>query len=110
MTDIISLLHRGFKLNPELFDPIEIGRFRLSIQASRSHHCSPQKDLPPYMYDEMEIAIYEAEKSMVFWKIRDTLHHKWEPCGNFFSYVTIKELQWVYETLVSETRRLQICK
>jgi hypothetical protein len=106
MTDIISLLHRGFKLNPELFDPIEIGRFMLSIQASRSHHCSPQKDLHPYQYDEMEIAIYAPKKITATWVIKRMLHHKWEPCGNFFSFVTIKELQWIYDTLVIEDRRM----
>lgn len=107
MTDIISMLHRGFFLNPSLFDPIEIGRFRISIQASRCHHCSPQQDLPPYMYDEMEIAIYENEPEIhpIPAIIRHTLHHKWS--GYFFSYVTTKELQWIYDTLENENRRLE---
>jgi len=107
MRDIVSMLHRGFPLNPALFDPIEIGRFRISIQASRSHHCSPQKDLPPYLYDEMEIAIYEKEKNTTPQIIKRTLHHKWEPGGNFFTYVTIKELQWIYDKLENENRRWQ---
>jgi hypothetical protein len=107
MRDIVSMLHRGFQLNPALFDPIEIGRFRISIQASRSHHCSPQKDLHPYQYDEMEIVIYETVKNTTPRIIKRTLHHKWEPCGNFFSYVTMKELQWIYDTLENENRRLE---
>ena len=62
MRDIVSMLHRGFPLNPALFDPIEIGRFRISIQASHCHHCSPRKDLNPYQYDEMEVAVYEDRR------------------------------------------------
>lgn len=107
MRDIVSMLHRGFPLNPTLFEPIEIGQFRISIQASHFHHCSPNQDLHPYQYDEMEIAIYEAIKNTTPQIIKRTLHHKWEPCGNFFSFVTIKELQWIYDTLENENRRMQ---
>lgn len=106
MRDIVSMLHRGFPLNPALFNPIEIGRFRISIQASHTHHCSPRKDLPSYLYDEMEIAIYEQIKNTTPPIIKSTLHHKFEPCGHFFSYVTTKELQWIYDTLENENRRL----
>jgi hypothetical protein len=101
------MLHRGFPLNPALFEPIVIGRFRISIQASRCHHCSPRKDLHPYQYDEMEIAIYERDKNTTPPIIKRTLVHKWEPCGHFFSYVTIKELQWIYDKLENENRRWQ---
>lgn len=107
MKDIVSMLHRGFPLNPALFDPIEIGWFRVSIQASHFHHCSPRQDLNPYQYDEMEIAIYEQIKNTTPPIIKRTLAHKWEPCGNCFSYVTIKELQWIYDTLENENRRMQ---
>jgi hypothetical protein len=106
MQDIISMLHRGFKLNPNLFDPIVIGGFTLSIQASFDHHCSPRRDLPPYMYDEMEIAIYVTEPNTIPTVIDKTLKHKWEQHGHFFSYVTTSELQWIYETLMNEDRRL----
>lgn len=107
MRDVISMLHRGFKLNPHLFEPIEIGQFTISIQASRCHHCSPRQDLHPYQYDEMEIAIYEQTKNTTPRIIKRTLHHKWESCGNFFSYVTTKELQWIYDKLENESRRLK---
>ena len=107
MRDIVSMLHRGFPLNPALFAPVEIGRFRISIQASSSHHCSPRKDLHPYQYDEMEIAIYEQIKNTTPSTIKMTLHHKFEPCGHFFSYVTTKELQWIYDTLENENRGMQ---
>jgi len=111
MRDIVSMLHRGFPLNPALFDPIEIGRFRISIQASHCHHCSPRKDLNPYQYDEMEVAVYERTAlyggTTIPPIIKRTLHHKFEPCGHFFSYVTVKELQWIYDTLENEDRRLE---
>lgn len=101
MPDVISLLHRGFKLNPELFDSVEVGKYCLSIQGSHCHHCSPRKDLPAYMYYEMEIAIYrdQSRKAIIPIEIMQKLHHKYEPCGNFFSYVTVDELQWIYEML-----------
>lgn len=107
MRDIVSMLHRGFPLNPALFEPIEIGRFRISVQASHSHHCSPRQDLSPYLYHEMEIAIYEQTKNTIPKIIKDTLLRKWEPYGNFYSYVTTKELQWIYDTLENENRRLE---
>ena len=106
MRDVVSMLHRGFPLNPSLFDPIEVGGFVLSIQASHCHHCSPRKDLPPYLYYEMEIAIYENCKNTTPPIIKKTLHHKWEPCGRFYSYVTTKELQWIYDTLETESKKL----
>ncbi len=107
MRDVISMLHRGFQLNPSLFDPIDIGGFKISIQASHGHHCSPQKDLAPYLYDEMEIAIYETVQSTTPPIILGTLRHKWESCGRFFSYVTVQELQWIYDKLENESRRLK---
>jgi len=108
MTDVTSLLHRGFYLNPALFDPIDIGRFRLSIQASSSHHCSPRQDLHPYQYDEMEIAIYAPKKNVATWVIKKMLHHKWESWGNFYSYVTTKELQWIC-VLFTTSRMYPFC-
>jgi hypothetical protein len=105
MPDVISLLHRGFKLNPDLFDPIEVGNYRLSIQGSHFHHCSPRKDLPAYLYYEMEIAIYEDKpgRTVIPTEIMEKLRYKYEECGNFFSYVTVSELQWIYD-IISKMR------
>lgn len=40
------------------FKSIPAGRYRLSIQASEGHYCSPRKTCAPELYHSMELAIF----------------------------------------------------
>jgi hypothetical protein len=52
---------RRNKIGPVPFEEIEIGMFRLSIQAGSNYACEPRIDnLPPEEYNTFEIAIYPA--------------------------------------------------
>lgn len=41
---------------------IPIGNFRISIQASEHHYCTPRETLPLEQYETVEIAIFEGGK------------------------------------------------
>ena len=42
-----------------IFDAIPCGKYRLSIQGSEGHYCSPRTTLYPDLYEDMEIAIFK---------------------------------------------------
>ncbi len=102
MQDIISMLHRG-KL--KLFDTIEIGNYRLSIQTSKYHNCKPKKDnLPAYMYDEFDVAVYDKNDRDDYEQceaIPPAILHELEKHNNgyYLSNITKQQLQWLYNNL-----------
>jgi|TARA_R110001606_G_scaffold182494_1_gene329166 hypothetical protein len=48
----------GIYRNRKVIPPFKIGKYKLSIQASEGHYCSPRKNLPDYsMYNSFEMLI-----------------------------------------------------
>ena len=102
MPDVISLLH---KFDGHLFHDIQVGNYRMSIQGSDFHNCSPRKNLYAYMYGTMEVAVYKNDAiyetdqmiSIIPPAIFHELKDKWT--GWYFSGLTVKEIQWLYDNL-----------
>jgi hypothetical protein len=96
MPDVISLLHR---FDGCLFESIPVGNYRLSIQGSKGHNCYPKIDnLSPYMYDEMEVTVYENNGlATIPPAILYELKHKWDEW--YFNNLTVREIQWLYDSL-----------
>lgn len=42
------------------FEAVQCGEFKISIQASEFHYCTPRRTVEPYMYSNMEIAIFDS--------------------------------------------------
>ena len=51
----------GFRL----LEAIEVGRYKLSVQASTGHYCTPRVTFDLKHYSSMELAIYNKSGSMV---------------------------------------------
>lgn len=94
MTDVISLLHRD--KDGRLFESIDIGPHRLSIQASSYHYCSPKIDgLPAFQYDTFEVMPYNIPKRI----LRRNPWRKYIREGDPMSNVTKGDLQKIYDQL-----------
>ena len=48
-----------------MLNAIKIGKYKLSIQGSKGHYCSPRETLPVERYDAMELAIINVERNMI---------------------------------------------
>lgn len=75
IVDIIKTLKRAPPddqlQSTTLFNSVDIDDFRLSIQASASHHCKPKIDnLEATEYSEFEVALYFKETPSRFLKLR----------------------------------------
>ena len=42
-------------------DAIKAGRYKMSVQGSTGHYCSPRKTLNPRDYSEMELALFNKK-------------------------------------------------
>ena len=51
-------------LNRKIIAPLKIGKYQLSIQASKGHYCSPRKNLTDYnLYNSFEMLIMKEDGS-----------------------------------------------
>ena len=48
-----------------MLEAVKAGNYKLSIQGSSGHYCSPRKTLPVNMYAHMELAIINKKGSMI---------------------------------------------
>lgn len=90
----------GFRV----MEGIEIGTYKLSIQASKCHYCTPKKALIDlYEYEDMEVAIFdddgwcnlELDDFFNDWKDRECFLENFD--GMVAGYVPIKIIQSLYE-------------
>jgi len=44
-----------------LFKSIKAGNYKMSMQGSRSHYCTPRRTLPAQDYSSMELAIFDQK-------------------------------------------------
>jgi len=59
--ELINLLNK--KTGSHWFDAVKAGKYKLSIQASDGHYCTPRATVPVDCYTEMELAIFRGKKS-----------------------------------------------
>ena len=53
-------------LNRKIIAPLKIGKYKLSIQASEEHYCSPRKNLTDYnLYNSFEMLIMKEDGSNI---------------------------------------------
>jgi len=45
-----------------MLDAIDAGKYKLSIQGSNGHYCSPRDTINPLYYSDMELAIFKGDK------------------------------------------------
>ena len=51
------------------FEAIDVGPYRISVQASKGHYCSPRQNfLEAEEYDSMEILVYYKGSNIDIWK------------------------------------------
>jgi hypothetical protein len=48
-----------------LLKAVKVGKYKLSIQGSAGHYCSPRHSLPVNSYSEMEMAIINKNHQMI---------------------------------------------
>lgn len=103
--------HFGFRI----MECIEIGIYKLSIQASRHHYCTPQKLLTDlYEYEEMEVGIFTGDEWCNLEE--DIFFDTWENRENFLkhydgmvaSYVPIEIIQSLYEYIEDKKNKFAI--
>lgn len=46
----------------QIFESVPCGRYRLSVQGSSGHYCTPREVLPPQYYVSMEVAIFNKNR------------------------------------------------
>lgn len=60
--EIIDKLQKQNDANSDyeyrMFNPIKAGNYKLSIQGSTTHYCTPRQTCTPNMYSTMELAIF----------------------------------------------------
>ena len=106
MTQFISLLHRtpttGLMQQDKLFNCITIGNWIIDAQASSSHGCTPKtNNLPAYMYDEWEVAIYNKNDE----EIPPTIMHDmkgiyYDTEMSIFFFMPTQKLQLLFDELI----------
>lgn len=85
----------------ELFNCITIGNWIIDAQASSSHGCKPKTDnLPAYMYDEWEVAIYNKNDE----EIPPTIMHDmkgiyYDTEMSIFFFMPTQKLQLLFDEL-----------
>src|SRR3990172_3594256 len=67
--ELIKELSKQEKANSReeyrMLKAVKAGNYKLSIQGSGGHYCSPRQTLPVNMYADMELAIINEKGSMV---------------------------------------------
>ena len=67
--ELIKELEKQDKANSKaeyrMLKAVKAGNYKLSIQGSSGHYCSPRQTLPVNMYADMELAIFNKKGSMI---------------------------------------------
>lgn len=95
-----------------LYNPIKIGNYKLSIQASHHHYCTPREILRNlYMYTTMEIAIIKnnnfldlKDDLLISFKDNDRLSSYVADNYAIYEYVPIKYIQSLYEHMIEYSK------
>jgi hypothetical protein len=67
MEHFTDLLKHSKRYGSPHFRSIKAGNYRMSIQASSTHYCSPKEDLlDPKGYSSFEVAIYNQRGSRIY--------------------------------------------
>ena len=93
---------------PRLFNWLDVGDFKLSVQGGQHTYCTPRQDLPPEEYVEMEIGLFDWQEDWVLESaVPDSLlflQEYWH--GNedqsLWGYVPVKLIQKAIDILRKE--------